>query len=383
MTAISPEMAHHMHLRQYSASWDQNFHKPGTQVLGVEFFSEATGYSVEDLAGIRSLRVGDTWKSPHDGDSHTVTRLPDQGPDLVKDGAPRWPVPGAMVDCGRSLRVNVRQVVDELDDPSDEGLAGIWAVNFDFDDTGMSNGQRAGAAKDIFHGRQGIENLDDFQIDVVDWRGRPVAQDDDYEEGAYTDSGSVEKISDEPLDLRDRHFLVLTPRDERTLAFIAGQYEYAAFLQERLVPEEDQSDETGVRHQYSLSVEDIEKLSWLAEHGDDGRFPMLAGDLRRTVESLVEQALGEKTKPAVLQTAPGAALSSLVGVLLRANTAGAVDAVLHIEGITDAFDQAMEEAAKALGRAGLADVARRYELDPVVVQKLIPTQDDVAPSPGM
>jgi len=379
MTTNFQATSNGMHQRQYSALWDKSFHKPGTQVLGVEFFSEATGYSAEDLAGIHNLRVGDTWASPHDGNAHTVTRLPDLESDLAHDAAP---VAGARAGGDRSLRVNVRQVVDELADPDDEGLAGIWAVNFDFDDADMPDGQRAGAALDVFHGRQGIENLDDFEIDVIDAHGRPIAQDENYEEGSYTDAGSVEKISDEAQDVHDRFYLVLTPRDERTLAFIAGQYEYAAFLQERLVPEEDQTDDTGVRFQYSLSGDDAEKLDQLGDDGD-GRFPMLAGDLRRSVEAVIAQVMEEEATPVALQTPQGVALSDLVGVLLRANAEGAVDAVLANEGISDAFEQAMEGAAHALGPEGLAVVAHRYEIDPAVVRKMIPDQGDADPSPGV
>ena len=61
------------------------------------------------------------------------------------------------------------------------------------------------------------------------------------------------------------------------------------------------------------------------------------------------------------------ALPDLVGVLLRADSNGAVREGLLQEGITDAFDAAMTQAVRALGEAGIADVAHRYEIDPQAI----------------
>ena len=62
------------------------------------------------------------------------------------------------------------------------------------------------------------------------------------------------------------------------------------------------------------------------------------------------------------------ALPDLVGVLLRADSDGALREVLHQEGITDAFDAAVTQAVRALGEAGIADVAHRYEVDPQAIR---------------
>ncbi|WP_205804567.1 hypothetical protein [Burkholderia sp. Ac-20365] len=57
------------------------------------------------------------------------------------------------------------------------------------------------------------------------------------------------------------------------------------------------------------------------------------------------------------------ALPDLVGILLRADKEGALWQALYNEGITDSYDVALANAVKALGDAGVIDVAHRYELD--------------------
>jgi hypothetical protein len=58
------------------------------------------------------------------------------------------------------------------------------------------------------------------------------------------------------------------------------------------------------------------------------------------------------------------ALPDLVGVLMRADKDGGLWQALYNEAITDAYDAALKSALKALGDAGIADIAFRYELDP-------------------
>ncbi|MGF6604022.1 hypothetical protein P3T23_008777 [Paraburkholderia sp. GAS448] len=58
------------------------------------------------------------------------------------------------------------------------------------------------------------------------------------------------------------------------------------------------------------------------------------------------------------------ALPDIVGVLMRADKEGALWQALCNEGITDSYDAALASAVKALGEAGIAEVALRAELDP-------------------
>lgn len=97
------------------------------------------------------------------------------------------------------LRVNVRQVPEELDDPEDAGAVGLYAVIFSVDDHGLTDAKRASMALDIFHTRQGIECLDDFEIEVIDGRGNVIDPDPGHVDYSASDDGDVEKISDEPV----------------------------------------------------------------------------------------------------------------------------------------------------------------------------------------
>jgi hypothetical protein len=115
---------------------------------------------------------------------------------------PQWASPGGTrMSVGdpesheKALRINVRQLVDELD-PDDEAVAGVYAVTFNFDDAAMTPQRRASIALDIFHAHQGIECLDDFEIHVIDSSGGPVAQDEAHEDGSCADYGDVEKVGD-------------------------------------------------------------------------------------------------------------------------------------------------------------------------------------------
>lgn len=81
----------------------------------------------------------------------------------------------------------------------------------------------------------------------------------------------------------------------------------------------------------------------------------------------------------------------MVGVLLRANKEGTLWQALYNEGITDAYDEVLSEAVKALGDDGIALVAQRYELDPDVIRAAVTNvegseywaQRDSSPSSGM
>jgi len=101
-----------------------------------------------------------------------------------------------MQEDRKSLRINVRKVVAELDDFNDEGAPGIYSVSFNFDDSGLTDQKRASIALDIFHAHQGIDCLDNFVIGVIDSSGNPVLQDETHVDYSFSDSGDVEKISD-------------------------------------------------------------------------------------------------------------------------------------------------------------------------------------------
>lgn len=64
-----------------------------------------------------------------------------------------------------------------------------------------------------------------------------------------------------------------------------------------------------------------------------------------------------------MQTTVTTALTDLVGILTRADTEGQLSEALYKVGISDAYNCAIAEAATALGRAGIAEVNRRYEVE--------------------
>lgn len=105
----------------------------------------------------------------------------------------------------KALRINVRQIVSEPESREDEGLAGVYAVHFKLEDIGaMTEQKRASIALDIFHRRQAIGCLDDFEIDVIDPDGKVVNQDERHEDYSYSDGGDVEKVSDTPAQIEGR-----------------------------------------------------------------------------------------------------------------------------------------------------------------------------------
>ena len=83
------------------------------------------------------------------------------------------------------------------------------------------------------------------------------------------------------------------------------------------------------------------------------------------------QTSGQNRGPDAPADPAAAALSDLVGVLLRADKEGGIWQALYNEGITDSYDQALEGALRALGNRGIADVAHRYELDPAALLERI------------
>jgi hypothetical protein len=61
-------------VEQYKATWGDSYEKPGTRVVGLDFFGDADlGYDEEDLQAVKALNVGDTVKL--DAGDHSVTRI--------------------------------------------------------------------------------------------------------------------------------------------------------------------------------------------------------------------------------------------------------------------------------------------------------------------
>lgn len=61
--------------KKFRAYWSNDFYNPGTRQVSARYFSVERSYSPDDIAAIRALSVGDTWKSQHYGLAHTVTRM--------------------------------------------------------------------------------------------------------------------------------------------------------------------------------------------------------------------------------------------------------------------------------------------------------------------
>ncbi|CAE6795204.1 hypothetical protein R70006_05040 [Paraburkholderia domus] len=87
----------------------------------------------------------------------------------------------------------------------------------------------------------------------------------------------------------EKFLLTLTRREEKILEFIATQYGYAEHLRAHLKPEEEElnADGTDVDHVYSLTAADAARFVELVRNEEDGRLPMMAGNLLTTVDRLV------------------------------------------------------------------------------------------------
>ncbi|ARL04373.1 hypothetical protein BOC44_21660 (plasmid) [Burkholderia pseudomallei] len=115
----------------------------------------------------------------------------------------------------------MRQVSSNTD-PQDSDVAGIYAVIFGVDDRQFPDAKRASMALDIFHAHQGIERLDDFEIEVIDEDGRIIEQDPGHVDYSSSDCGEVEKISGTPVPAEDsqaKAHLESTPCESSEPAF--------------------------------------------------------------------------------------------------------------------------------------------------------------------
>lgn len=158
--------------------------------------------------------------------------------DLIADG--HEPVcirdrEGTVVDDFylRSLRVNVRQVSEVLADSDDDTLAGLYCVQFSAflrERESLRKEELAEAARGIFHARQGIECLDDFEIEVIDAFGREVQPEGDFTDFS-DDDGDVEKLG-EPL-------TVFVDDDVKSIGVVENSHGIASVLIQDVVGDFD------------------------------------------------------------------------------------------------------------------------------------------------
>ncbi|MGF6604012.1 hypothetical protein P3T23_008767 [Paraburkholderia sp. GAS448] len=132
------------------------------------------------------------------------------GTDLIADGH----TPVYIIDSHNEevdddyiarLFVNVRLVSEKVSDPEDEGAAGLYQASFSQavqKDQELRREELAEIALKVFHAHQGIEDLSDFEIEVVDAFGCVVDPNTEYE-GFGGDDGDVEKISEPLTEVRE------------------------------------------------------------------------------------------------------------------------------------------------------------------------------------
>ena len=63
-------------VKRFNAVWGDGFVKPGSKIVGENFFTEDNGYEQIDIEEINKLRLGDAWHSKDSG-THHVIRLQD------------------------------------------------------------------------------------------------------------------------------------------------------------------------------------------------------------------------------------------------------------------------------------------------------------------
>lgn len=60
--------------KQYQAIWGNSYEKPGTRIVGLDFFRNADlGYDEEDYKRVKALEIGEFVKL--DSGEHSVTRI--------------------------------------------------------------------------------------------------------------------------------------------------------------------------------------------------------------------------------------------------------------------------------------------------------------------
>jgi hypothetical protein len=105
---------------------------------------------------------------------------------------------GAISNAMPAFIVNVRCLLATPTDAEDESLEGKYQVTFDTDAAGFSEEKLASIALDVFHAKQGINELEEFEITVLNAHGQPVEQDENHVHGAGEGFATVEKVDDVP-----------------------------------------------------------------------------------------------------------------------------------------------------------------------------------------
>ncbi|MDR3411735.1 MAG: hypothetical protein P4L87_12480 [Formivibrio sp.] len=95
------------------------------------------------------------------------------------------------------LCINVR-AISNPEGTEDQAVQGVYQVMFN-DDVEGSQAKLASIALDIFHGQISIDDLDNFEISVLDEDGYPVMLDGAHEDYSASDCGTVECISETPM----------------------------------------------------------------------------------------------------------------------------------------------------------------------------------------
>lgn len=112
-----------------------------------------------------------------------------------------------------TMFIYVRKVSDELDDPEDEGVEGLYAVIFEFETDAIPKAKLASVALDAFHSQQPIGFLEDFEIHAVDDTGKFVDEDEDHENGSDAGLAYVEKAQN-PNIMESIRRVLLPPNPE-------------------------------------------------------------------------------------------------------------------------------------------------------------------------
>lgn len=97
------------------------------------------------------------------------------------------------------LWVNVRQVVSRVYDRRNEHAAGLYVVVLSPEVANRPLAIRAAIAMEIAVHYLSLERPADFNIEILDAARQPVETDPAYQSPSAYDKGSIEKISDEPV----------------------------------------------------------------------------------------------------------------------------------------------------------------------------------------
>lgn len=103
------------------------------------------------------------------------------------------------------LFINVRQLSAQVSHQQDESAAGLYQVRFSGavqQNQELRREELAEIALRVFDAHQGIDDLPDFEIEVVDAFGCVIDPDTEYE-GFGGDDGDAEKISEPLTELRE------------------------------------------------------------------------------------------------------------------------------------------------------------------------------------